>query len=763
MQERIYKNFSWFLLLTLAVAAVAVFIPAIGAPLVFDDQFTIVTNPGISAFDYLMQTGGPGEVIRHLDAIFEKNIFRPVLFISLAVNNYLGEGSPAAFRAFNLFLHALNTILVFIAVRRGFEGLSPRYENRGPLLAAACVAACFALHPVQSETAIYITARSSALAFFFMMCSWVLLERLLVREVLGESRRVRDLFRYLLALLLAMVAVLSKETAVVLPVLLLLYDRWIIAPRAGMAPDSAEGMPPAGRPLSRSLMFVSPFIVVAGLFAAFRLSVLGRVEEIEVRPGEFHILATNLKAYWHYFWLWLFPVRLSIDHGFQYEHHLFNLRTVASAAGLALLLYWAWHRRGIAPVATFAVLGAIVTLLPTTGITPLRDILVENRMYGGTVFLGLLLVQAARLFWDVGEGGVKLRVALAVCLLLGAWVWRVQLRTADWTSAVSLWESAASVSAGKSRVHYNLGVAYAYAGREADAFKAYTKAVELDPENYEARLNMASLGISQAFNQTLWDESSVIAMERQLQIARTELLSLSQKGQKRVEALFNLADSYRLEFKPREALYFTQEALSVDPQRAELYELLGKIYEQYAIDPAVIETYDPALWKSRDQWLSEKHRLEEDYLHYSDLAFRAYTTALELGTTNQIEVMKLQARAKLHSGDLEEAERLSYGVLNQAAGDPKVHFNLAVILEVRNRPDLAADFYRTAIQLDPSYALAHLRLARLLERQEDYAGADAHFRLAQNFDDRYQKDYLDFQKHVGDLGVDVTPRFRSPR
>ncbi len=764
MQERIYRNISWLILLLLAAGSVLVFLPAVHAPLVFDDQFTVVANPGMSAFELLMSSGGWMQVIRHLDAVFEQNIFRPVLFVSLAFNNWMGGGAPEAFHAFNLLIHALNTILVFVAVRRGFEGLRHSFRNRGPLYAAAFTAACFAVHPVQSETAIYVTARSSSLSLFFMLCAWILLERVLVRDARGEKARWTDPLRYVLAVVFALLAVLSKESAVVLPVLLFLYDRWIIAPQAaGLIEKSGAPEGQTGRPLGDSLRFAAPFLGVAAVFAGFRLFVLGKVEGVEVAPGEFSILATNLKAYWHYLWLWIVPLHLSIDHGFRYEQGFFNVRTLASGAALAAVVVWAFRRRRESPVTAFAVLGVIITLAPTTGITPLKDVFVENRMYAGTVFIGILAVQAVRYFWDVGAAKERLTVAAAALALLAVWVWRVEVRTGDWQTPVTLWESAARLGEDKSRVHYNLGVAYSYAGRDDDAFKAYVKAIELDPENYEARLNMAVLGIQQAFNLTLWDRTAVIRMDRQLQVARTELLNIAARGTKRVEAFFNLADSYRLEFQPREALYFVSQGLKADASRPELYELLGKIYEMYAIDPAVIQDYDPALWKSRDDWLTEKHRIENDYQMYSDLAFKAYSMALDLGTTNPVEVLKLQARAKLHSGDIDEAERLSYRLVNEAADDPKVHFALATILETRGRNDLAADYYRTAIQIDPSYAVAHYRLARLLERLDDYAGADAHLQIAQNFDDRYKKDYLDFQKHAADIGADMTPKFRLPR
>lgn len=761
MQERIYKNFSWLALLTLGIASVVIYLPAISAPLVFDDQFTIITNEGLAQWDYWLHYSWL-HLLNNLDTVFAKNIFRPVLFISLALNQYLLGQSPEGFRAINLVIHAINTILVFVVVRRGFEGIrfSPASPVWTPILAAAFVAATFAVHPVQSEPVIYISARSSSLSLMFMLIAWLLIERVLVREATGQAGLLRTIFRYTAAVLCTGVAVLSKESAVILPVILFIYDRWIITPQTIAATDEPDVR---ARSLRQSILFVSPFAIVAILFAAFRLSVLGVTEALEVRPGDFHLLATNLKAYWHYFWLWLAPISLSIDHDFVYEHSLLNWRSLAAATGLLLVLWWAWKRRQSAPLTAFAVMGTIISLIPTTGITPLQDILVENRMYGGTIFIALIVLQMIRFFWDVGETRARVWTVAAAIAVLSLWIWRIEVRMRDWNSALTLWEATSRVSGTKSRVHYNLGVAYLDAGRDEKAMEEFSRAIELDPNNDSARLNLATLAISVAFKMTLWDERSVKRMEHYLQLARTELRYLADRGYKRPEAFYNLADSYRLENQPREALYFALEAVRADPERGPSYDLLGRIYEMYAIDPEVIREYDPGRWQSRKDWLNEKERLTAEYHKYYDQAFDAYTQALELGVPNRVEVMKLQARAKLRSGDPEEAERLMYGVINESADDPRSHFMMGTILDARNRTHLARDYYRTAIQIDPTFADAHFRLARLLEKERDYAGAEAHYRNAQNFDSRYQKAWFEFQKLLTTAEIDITPRFRPPR
>ena len=62
------------------------------------------------------------------------------------------------------------------------------------------------------------------------------------------------------------------------------------------------------------------------------------------------------------------------------------------------------------------------------------------------------------------------------------------------TAAKSLsWEATARVSPDKARVHNNLGYAYAQAGRRDEAQHEYRRALQLDPQDYKARANLARL------------------------------------------------------------------------------------------------------------------------------------------------------------------------------------------------------------------------------------------------------------------------------
>jgi Flp pilus assembly protein TadD len=64
------------------------------------------------------------------------------------------------------------------------------------------------------------------------------------------------------------------------------------------------------------------------------------------------------------------------------------------------------------------------------------------------------------------------------------------LRNQDYHSEVALWESTATVSPGKARVHNNLGSAYELAGRKTEARQEYAFALTLNPDYRKARDNL---------------------------------------------------------------------------------------------------------------------------------------------------------------------------------------------------------------------------------------------------------------------------------
>lgn len=133
--------------------------------------------------------------------------FRPIGYISLALSSMWAGANPVAWHATALALHVANVVLVFMLATR-------LCASR---LAAFFAAALFAIHGTRPEAAAWIAGRFDLTATFFMLAGLLLFLR-----SYGEPSTVG--YIYELASLMCMVlAILSKESAFIFPVLLVVF------------------------------------------------------------------------------------------------------------------------------------------------------------------------------------------------------------------------------------------------------------------------------------------------------------------------------------------------------------------------------------------------------------------------------------------------------------------------------------------------------------------------------------------------------------
>ncbi|HXV77140.1 MAG TPA: hypothetical protein VD788_12555 [Candidatus Polarisedimenticolaceae bacterium] len=169
--------------LLLAVAAAAVYLPSLFAGFFSDD------------FQWLGRMNATLERPLYLFSIIYRD-FNPVLHASLLLDWLAGRGSPVAFHAQSILIHAANAALLFVLCRK----------LALPSSGAAAVTLLWAWNVRISEAVIWPAARGHELATTFVLAAFVVL--------LGSLR-----WRSALALSLFVAALLTKETAL-MPMLL---------------------------------------------------------------------------------------------------------------------------------------------------------------------------------------------------------------------------------------------------------------------------------------------------------------------------------------------------------------------------------------------------------------------------------------------------------------------------------------------------------------------------------------------------------------
>ncbi len=488
------------------LAAVAPFAPALLGGFVYDDFPANLKNPRV--------TGGPLAAIFTSGSYWREDEvgYRPLATLSFRANRALFRERAAGFHATNVALHAANALLVAAIARTVF----------GSGAAALLAAVLFAVHPAQVESVAGVAAgRAELLSAAFALTAVVVSLRGMDGRVGAASGRA-GAARGALAALLYLAALLSKESALPLPVLVFAARRATRAARsATRGPSSAPSPTPT---LERAL----PYLLYAGALAAYlalRRAALGRwggftpafLDNPLAHADAGAFLPGVLRVLSEYARLLLVPLRLSADYGYDAVPLPTSLATPAVVPGLALVAAVAFlaararRRLQDARPAWLALAFAATLAIPLHLVAPLPALCAERFLYLPLAMAALVVVALVlprdddRTTGMVSErapdrvgshgpnrepGRATRAVALAIVLLLAA---RSAARSLDWRDEMSLFASSARAAPGSARAHNTLGLALRNARRPAEAEAEFRRALAIYPEYGSALVNLGNL------------------------------------------------------------------------------------------------------------------------------------------------------------------------------------------------------------------------------------------------------------------------------
>jgi tetratricopeptide (TPR) repeat protein len=485
---------------------------------------------------------------------------RPVLMFSYWVNSRISLEDTSSYHLFNVLIHALAGIFVFLVIRRLLEWAGTEKSTRVPF--AAFGALLFLLHPLQSESVAYISGRSDALCGMFGCASFA--------AYLYRRTPAISWTGVLPVLLLFAAAVLTKEQAVVLPALFVLTDIW-------WNPE---------RPLRALLANWRLYIFLAlgaaaGVVRLWSMIVGGGHSNAGFAMKDFtwyQYLFTQFRTVFAYLFNFVLPVNLTVDWDFPISHGILDHGSIFGLAGLLAMAAAAWHYRRRFPLAGYGYFVFLILLSPTSSILPIQDPIADRRMY--FPILGLILIAIDLLRRLKVEP--KVLAAGAAALLVAAAL-ATHARAEVWSDPILLWRDTILKSPNKVRGHFQLAFAYFEQGRNDLAVVEFQKAAELKPPTadllhdwglaldalHQPEMALAKLRQSAALDSTpqVFTQIAKVYAEQQKWAEALDALSVAE----RLDPNFAIVYLYRGKVflnanRPAEAVAQYQRALAIDPQ-----------------------------------------------------------------------------------------------------------------------------------------------------------------------------------------------------
>ena len=458
-------------LLLILCAGIAVYADTISFPFYFDDLPYLQINPAIRSFNFLTDPDSVLQLGIYSD-VKNNVLLRPVAYATFAFNYALHGLDVRGYHLFNMLLHFGNSLLVYLFVRlvlstpvmSGREAADDDPAKKYRLLPLFC-ALLFAVHPLQTQAVTYIIQR------FVPLCTFFALSSLLLYGYARQTTRYRvRVASYLLSLATCVLAMLSKEIAFTVPVMIVLYEVAFL--------DGAPG---------RRVVRLVPFLLSMAIIPAMlmKLATFSDTDNSEAVSDAINLVNFRGTSSWDYLMsqfgvmvrylrLLILPVNQNFDYDYKLQTQFFTpavllpllLLLVIAGTGIWLLVRSRKSRcqdAGLCALTAFGIFWFFLTQAVVSSIIPIDDLIFEHRAYFPSIGFFLATLSGAALLYNVRRPGKSLYTSpIAIGILSAAILVYATAgfkRNSIWEEKTTFWRDVVSKSPNKARPHARLGLA----------------------------------------------------------------------------------------------------------------------------------------------------------------------------------------------------------------------------------------------------------------------------------------------------------------
>jgi Flp pilus assembly protein TadD len=410
--------------------------------------------------------------------------------ITFALNHYLGNSNLIYFHAVNLLIHLLAFFAVFWFVRQILLAAGNNRDTEAPIHEIAgffplCVAAIWALSPVQTSSVTYLVQRMASMQalFFTLSTACFIKARLFSRDKTWSAA-----IFYFLCALTAFCSFLSKENAAVLPVALVLTDIWFFD--AGWLKKAWTVCRKTGwKVRAATVAALLSFSLYA--FAVVLPKVLSSYAVRDFNLVERLLTQGRVVVWYMSLLLWPAPGRLSMVHDPQISTSLFNpLTTLPALLLIAGMIFLAVRFRRRFPVVTFGIIWFFLNLVIESTIIPL-ELVFEHRLYLPSMGFYLSAAALFAIFFRRAASRLpKAEFGRAACsaLLIGAACLAVLtcFRNGVWEDKITIHYDAVIKAPSSPRANADFANTLCEVEQYEEAIKYAEKAIELGRKGHES-------------------------------------------------------------------------------------------------------------------------------------------------------------------------------------------------------------------------------------------------------------------------------------
>jgi tetratricopeptide (TPR) repeat protein len=501
----------------------------------YDDYDYITDNP-------FVHQGLTWQGIVHAFTTVDQANWFPLEWISLMGTSQFFGIDPFGYHLTNLFLHAIDTVLLFLLV----QAVTKRTWR------AAAVAALFVVFPLNVEAVAWATERKSVLSVFFL---------LLALAAYGWYVRKPRPARYALIAVTFALGLMTKAWLISFPFALLLLDYW---PLQRFGPSVFGGDAKDVEKPSFGALFLEkiPLMLMSAASACVAVYAAHAGDALSISAAHAPIGLRIENALWSYVMYiakGVWPLHLAIIYPFP-QHYFAAWRVVLAALVLLAITVatWTLRERRYLIVGWLWYLGILFPMigLVQTGTQSMSDRWAYIASWG----LFVAVVWAMADFFERARLGIKMPAVIAACAIAAYGAVSIA-QTAYWKNNETLYTHALAVTKQNGSVRVNLGVDYERQQRPDLAMEQYRQAVIDTPALGIAHYNLARLLDDQ-------HQLSAAAGEYQLAIANTSV------PHEISDAYVGLAAISTEQGRPLDAITQYGAALQANPTDA--YALLGR-------------------------------------------------------------------------------------------------------------------------------------------------------------------------------------------